>query len=138
MHEFTVSYKLLPYTLISLFILLAAMEACRVVNPPFVPLDFSYSDYEDGDVKDSMFQVGEKTLAIVFVPDQVAIVKKMLHDARAQKFNFGPTMKIMGDYVVELERKIQALIDNLVDRWIAFNVRLKVCPILLQRKLSSL
>jgi hypothetical protein len=39
-------------------------------------------------------------------------VKKLLHDAQAQEFNFGPNMKIMGKWVVELEQKVQALTDN--------------------------
>jgi hypothetical protein len=65
-------------------------------------------------------------------------MKKLLHDAQTQELNFGPNMKIMGEQVVEREHKFQALIDNLVDKQITFNVRQKVCLILLQHKLSSL
>jgi hypothetical protein len=39
-------------------------------------------------------------------------VKKLLHDAQAQELNFGPNMKIMGKWVVELEQKVQALTNN--------------------------
>jgi hypothetical protein len=47
-------------------------------------------------------------------------------------------MKIMGEQVVGLEHKVQALIDSLVEKPIAFNVRQKVCLVPLQHKLSSL
>lgn len=87
-----------------------SLQGCK--STTIVPLYFNYSDCEDGDVEDSMFQVGEETLATVFLPNQIVVVKKLLHDAQAQEFNFGPNMKIMGKWVVELEQKVQALTDN--------------------------
>ncbi len=55
------------------------MQGCK--STISVPLDFNYSDCEDEDVKDSMFHVGDKTFATVFLLNQIVAMKKLLHDA---------------------------------------------------------
>jgi hypothetical protein len=55
------------------------MQGCK--STISVPLDFNYSDCEDGDAKDSMFHVADKTFATVFLLNQIVAMKKLLHDA---------------------------------------------------------
>jgi hypothetical protein len=75
------------------------------------------NNVEDDDL---VLLIRDKTTSIVFLPHQVSIMKKLLLNARVEDQGLSPKMVILGKETSKLERKAQALADNLQDRVMAF------------------
>jgi uncharacterized protein YoxC len=64
----------------------------------------------------SKFILGENNIAIIFLPREVAIVKKLLSHAQIVEKDLGPTMASIGKETTKLECKAHALVNNIQDK----------------------
>jgi hypothetical protein len=75
----------------------------------------SNATFED----ESFVFLGERTFVVIFLPNQVVVVKKLLQKARDHKDNFMPIMAMLAEKTTTLQKKVQKLAHNHVDRVIS-------------------
>jgi hypothetical protein len=57
-----------------------------------------------------------KSFTTLWIPDQVAIMKRLMVKSIAEEREFNPNICILKEETSDLERKVQALKSNLLDR----------------------
>jgi hypothetical protein len=65
---------------------------------------------------DPLAFLGERTYVVIFLPNQVAIVKRLLQEVRAHKDNFMPTMAMLAKKTTTWQEKVKKLAHNHFDR----------------------
>ncbi len=80
-------------------------------------LDSGYKiEYNNGGDKDSKLVLGDRNTITIFLPHEIAIMKKLLSHALVAEKYLGPTMVGLGKEIAKLECKAQALANNIQDR----------------------
>jgi len=78
-----------------------------------LPLDLGYKiEFNNGDDKGSKLVLGDRNITTIFLPHEV-VMKKLLSHAQVIEKDFGPTMASLGKEIAKLERKAQALDDDI-------------------------
>jgi hypothetical protein len=68
------------------------------------------------DDKGSKLVLRDRNTTTNFLPHEVVVMTKLLSHAQVVEKDLGPTMASLGKEIAKLERKAQALVNNIQDR----------------------